>query len=149
MEEGGTLLALLRGAMFFKLRATAGTTIGGVGEGDGERRGEDGERSWWGDGVLDDAGGCRGRGVKRDLQVENKKCFLMWDLSRTCRTACWRDSGTLTRRRKTAAGCWGVVGRGRRAWRAAGRGRLLGRETGRRRPRLGEELSLSLSLSYF
>merc|ERR1719237_64446 len=39
--------------------------------------------------------------------------------SGTCRTACWRDSGTLTRRRKTAAGCWGVVGRGRRAWRAA------------------------------
>ena len=70
MEEGGRLLALLGGAMFFKLRATAGTTVGGVGE--GERSGEDGERCWWGDGVRDEAGGCRGRGVNRDLHVENQ-----------------------------------------------------------------------------
>ena len=42
MDEGGRLLALLEeGAMFFKLRATAGTTVG---EGERERSGEDGER---------------------------------------------------------------------------------------------------------
>ena len=71
MEEGGRLLALLEeGAMFFKLRATAGTTVG---EGEGERSGEDGERCWWGDGVRDEAGCCRGRGVRRDLQRGNEE----------------------------------------------------------------------------
>ena len=72
-EEGGRLFATLleeeeEGAMFFKLRATAvGTTVG---EGEGERRGEDGERRCcrWGDGLRDEAGCCRGRGVSRDLQ---------------------------------------------------------------------------------
>ena len=63
------ILEVGAGAMFFKLRATAGTTVG---EGEEERRGEDGERLLlWGDGVRDESGCCRGRGVNRDLQVEN------------------------------------------------------------------------------
>ena len=76
MEEpdGGSLLVLLGGAMFFRLRATAGTTVkGGVGE--GERSGEEGERCWWGDGVRDETACCRGRGVNRDLKVGNSEVF--------------------------------------------------------------------------
>ena len=119
------MLALLRGAMFFKLRATAGTTIGGVGEGDGERRGEDGERSWWGDGVLDDAGGCRGRGVKRDLQGENKKCFYVGfelDLSYSLLEGLWYSD------KETEDGCWllGGCGEGEESVESSGEGASFG-----------------------
>ena len=71
------IFGLLAGAMFFKLRATAGITVGG--EGEVESRGEEGERCWlWGEGVRDEEG-CRGRGVKRDLGVENELQLGLWN----------------------------------------------------------------------
>ena len=76
------LLFCVLGAMFFKLRATAGTTIGAMLgvliilllvcsylEGVGEMRGEEGDRVW-GEGVRELLVGWRGSGVRRDLGSE-------------------------------------------------------------------------------
>ena len=84
LRSGGPEILLFceLGAMFFKLRATAGTTSGAMLgvliilllvclylEGVGEMRGEEGDRVW-GEGVRELLVGWRGSGVRRDLGRE-------------------------------------------------------------------------------